>query len=130
MADAEAVQKSLARLKSLDLYSCPVTELPNYKEKMYEMFPKLQVLDGFDRSGHEVDEDAETGCEDDEESDGDDDSSSDGSTSGEAEQDDGEKNADEDEDEEEGEGEEASDEPGLKALQRDDLEVRCCVRSR
>ncbi|XP_062254358.1 acidic leucine-rich nuclear phosphoprotein 32 family member E-like [Platichthys flesus] len=75
--------QSLKNLKSLDLYSCEVTTLEDYREAVFELLPQLTYLDGFDQDDNEApdsegdnDEDDEAGPtrdedEDDEESDGD-----------------------------------------------------------
>lgn len=38
-------------LFELDFTGCPVSKLPDYEEKVREMFPDLEVLDGQDREG-------------------------------------------------------------------------------
>ncbi|XP_034466652.1 acidic leucine-rich nuclear phosphoprotein 32 family member E-like isoform X2 [Hippoglossus hippoglossus] len=75
--------QSLKNLKSLDLYSCEVTTLDDYREAVFELLPQLTYLDGFDQDDNEApdsegdnDEDDEAGPtrdedEDDEESEGD-----------------------------------------------------------
>eukprot|EP00871_Galdieria_phlegrea_P003735 jgi/Galph1/4362/GphlegSOOS_G2969.1 len=61
--------ESLSRLKNLrvlDLYGNPVTQSPNYREKLFTTITSLEVLDGADEDGNEVgteDEDDE-GIED------------------------------------------------------------------
>ena len=44
----------LKELASLNLSGNPVTEVEDYREKIYEMFPKLDILDGFDKGGNEI----------------------------------------------------------------------------
>jgi hypothetical protein len=39
------VLKGLQELRNLDLAGNPVAELEGYREKMFEMFPELVVLD-------------------------------------------------------------------------------------
>ena len=46
-------------LKNLDLYNCEVTNLDNYKEKMFELIPHLKYLDGYDQNDCEVDDEEE-----------------------------------------------------------------------
>ena len=55
-------QSKLASLLVLDLYNCPVTELKGYREQVFQLVPSLTSLDGFDRSGAEV-EDSDEGEE-------------------------------------------------------------------
>ncbi|CDW79466.1 u2 snrnp-specific a protein [Stylonychia lemnae] len=45
---------SLQHLVSLDLAGNPIAEKDNYKEKLFEIFPNLQILDSYDRDGNEV----------------------------------------------------------------------------
>lgn len=44
----------LENLVSLDLSNNPVAEEEAYRKSMLEKFPKLEVLDGMDRTGQEV----------------------------------------------------------------------------
>ena len=46
--------KSLKTLKNLDLEKNPVTKLSDYKSKLFEMLPSLQVLDNHNRRGELV----------------------------------------------------------------------------
>ncbi|XP_017260137.1 acidic leucine-rich nuclear phosphoprotein 32 family member E isoform X3 [Kryptolebias marmoratus] len=92
---------SLKNLKSLDLYSCDVTSLEDYREGVFELLPQLTFLDGYDQEDNEVpdsedDEDDEAGPP------GDDD--------------------DEDEDEEEGGSEGDEDEVGLSYLMKEGIQ--------
>lgn len=43
----------LGELENLDLIDNPVTEVKDYKEKVWEMFSSLKVLDGYDKDGEE-----------------------------------------------------------------------------
>lgn len=43
----------LTNLVSLDLLDNAVTEAAGYKDKVYKMFPKLEILDGFTKDGEE-----------------------------------------------------------------------------
>jgi acidic leucine-rich nuclear phosphoprotein 32 family protein A/C/D len=45
----------LKNLYSLDLIGNPVCELENYQEMVFEMIPSLEVLDGLNQEGDEVD---------------------------------------------------------------------------
>uniref|UniRef100_A0A3P8UPA1 Acidic leucine-rich nuclear phosphoprotein 32 family member n=1 Tax=Cynoglossus semilaevis TaxID=244447 RepID=A0A3P8UPA1_CYNSE len=72
--------QSLKNLKSLDLYSCEVTTLDDYRDAVFELLPQLTYLDGFDQEDNEVpdseaenDEDDEAGPPGDDEDDDDDD---------------------------------------------------------
>lgn len=49
-----SIQKGLDNLRSLDLTGNPVTEIKDYKEKVQDIFPNLEVLDGYDKDGKEV----------------------------------------------------------------------------
>jgi hypothetical protein len=40
---------------NLDLSGNPVAELEGYREKMFEIFPDLEALDGTDKDGNVVD---------------------------------------------------------------------------
>lgn len=52
-ADLE-VLKPLSGLQSLDLSSNPLSDKDGYVEKVFEMFPSLEVLDGLNKEGDEV----------------------------------------------------------------------------
>jgi len=47
--------QKLEDLTALDLFDCSVTELPDYREKVFEMLPQLKYLDGFDINDDEAD---------------------------------------------------------------------------
>lgn len=55
----------------LDLFNCEVTEVPDYRQKVFELIPSLKFLDGYDFNNKEMieDEDLEDFDEDDEEED-------------------------------------------------------------
>lgn len=122
--------KSFGELKNLDLFNCEVTNLDNYRDKVFEYLEGLQYLDGFDRNNQEADEDDEDvdGEEDDDEDgevggasddDDDDDSDEDGVVDVDEDDDDDEDGADglDDDDDEEGD----EDEVGLSYLEKDDI---------
>jgi len=44
----------LKELKNLDLMNNEVTDLPDYKTKVWEMLPNLEVLDGYNKKGEEI----------------------------------------------------------------------------
>jgi len=58
------IQKKLPNLSSLDLFTCEVTNIDNYREKAFETLDGLQFLDGYDRNDQE-DEDEDDSDEDD-----------------------------------------------------------------
>ncbi|TKS82755.1 Acidic leucine-rich nuclear phosphoprotein 32 family member E [Collichthys lucidus] len=48
------VLQNLKNLKSLDLYSCEVSTLEDYRESVFELLPQLSYLDGYDQEDNEV----------------------------------------------------------------------------
>ena len=52
-SDLESL-KSLNTLISLDLGANPICEKEGYKDKVFDLFPALEVLDGFNKAGEEV----------------------------------------------------------------------------
>ena len=55
-----AVLKELKTLKNLDFGDNPVTQVEGYREKVFEMFPDLDVLDNYTKDGEEyISEDEE-----------------------------------------------------------------------
>lgn len=46
--------KCLTELRNLDLIENKVTNEPDYREKVFDMFPELQVLDQLNKEGDEV----------------------------------------------------------------------------
>lgn len=48
------VQQNLKNLNSLDLYSCEVSTLEDYRDSVFELLPQLTYLDGFDQEDNEV----------------------------------------------------------------------------
>lgn len=46
--------KKLSKLEWLDLEGNPVTRVPGYADKIFEMLPALMVLDGKNRDGEEL----------------------------------------------------------------------------
>lgn len=55
----------MTSLRNLDLFNCEVTNLENYREKVFETLSGLQYLDGYDRNDQEQEDDEDD--EDDEE---------------------------------------------------------------
>ncbi|XP_028428362.1 acidic leucine-rich nuclear phosphoprotein 32 family member E-like [Perca flavescens] len=61
---------SLKNLKSLDLYSCEVSALADYRESIFELLPQITFLDGYDQEDNEIpDSEAENDDEDDDDDD-------------------------------------------------------------
>uniref|UniRef100_A0A4W6DKP0 Acidic leucine-rich nuclear phosphoprotein 32 family member n=1 Tax=Lates calcarifer TaxID=8187 RepID=A0A4W6DKP0_LATCA len=61
LSSIQALQ-NLKNLKSLDLYSCEVTALDDYRESVFELLPQLTYLDGYDQQDNEVpDSEADNG---------------------------------------------------------------------
>ena len=103
--DLKAVAEELT-LSVLELEANPLTENEDYHEKVMTMMPTLNVLDGRDEFGNEIeDDDEDDDDEDDEDEDEDDDED--------------DEDADEDEDESEEEEEEEEEEMGLADLYGD-----------
>ena len=46
-------------IKELDFLECPLFSLQNYREKIYETFSSLEILDSIDKDGNVVDDDDE-----------------------------------------------------------------------
>ena len=44
----------LQKIVQLDLFGCPVSEQADYREKIFGLFPSLQILDNKDADGEEV----------------------------------------------------------------------------
>lgn len=59
------LQKEFKSLKNLDLFNCDVTQIENYREKLFQLIPSLKFLDGFDSEDREA-EDSEIDEDDDE----------------------------------------------------------------
>ncbi|KAF1386283.1 hypothetical protein PFLUV_G00092910 [Perca fluviatilis] len=61
---------SLKNLKSLDLYSCEVSTLADYRESVFELLPQITFLDGYDQEDNEIpDSEAENDEDDDDDDD-------------------------------------------------------------
>ena len=55
--------KSLSKLENLDLSLNPITETEDYRNKVYEAFPSLKILDGTDKEGNEYSSESEDEAE-------------------------------------------------------------------
>lgn len=86
--------KELSQLQILDLFNCEVTNVEDYRVKVFQLLPSLVYLDGFDKENEEADD--EDGDDSSEVGDANDDEDGD------------EEDGLEDEDDEEGEDEENS----------------------
>ena len=64
------IQAKLEKLKNLDLYGCPVTNQPGYRDQVFTLLPKLQLLDGLDKDGKEGQESSDEEEEEDYEGEG------------------------------------------------------------
>lgn len=53
------MQACLDSFVSLDVFTCPLTTQTDYRDKLWSLLPGLQVLDGYDKDGREVNEDEE-----------------------------------------------------------------------
>ena len=51
------VLSKLRELKEVDFIQCPVSELPDYRQKVYELIDGLDILDNCDRDGNQVADD-------------------------------------------------------------------------
>jgi Leucine-rich repeat (LRR) protein len=103
--DLKAVAEELT-LSVLELEANPLTENEDYHEKVMTMMPTLNVLDGRDEFGNEIEDDDEDDDEDEDDEDDED-------------EDDDEDDEDADEDEDESEEEEEEEEMGLADLYGD-----------
>ena len=105
--DLKAVAEELT-LSVLELEANPLTENEDYHEKVMTMMPTLNVLDGRDEFGNEIEADDEDDAADDEDDEAEDE-----------DDDEDDEDADEDEDEDESEEEEEEEEMGLADLYGD-----------
>ncbi|CAG9313819.1 unnamed protein product [Blepharisma stoltei] len=60
---------NLENLISLDLFGCPVAELPDFNTKVQEMLPNLEVLNRRDKEGNEVESSSDSDEEEENEND-------------------------------------------------------------
>lgn len=107
LGTVEALQ-NLKNLKSLDLYSCEITTLEDYRDSVFELLPQVTYLDGYDQEDNEV-PDSEADDDDD-----DDDDHAAGPT--------GDGDEDEDDDEDDDEGSDGEEEVGLSYLMKEGIQ--------
>uniref|UniRef100_UPI003AAC5899 putative acidic leucine-rich nuclear phosphoprotein 32 family member C isoform X5 n=1 Tax=Centroberyx gerrardi TaxID=166262 RepID=UPI003AAC5899 len=113
LSTMEALQ-NLKNLRSLDLYSCEVTTLDEYRESVLELLPQVTYLDGYDQDDNEV---PDSEADDDEDAagppgDGDEDEEDEEDEGSEGEEEDEEDDDDYVEEEEDDEEDEDGDEDG------------------
>lgn len=65
--------KKFEELRNLDLFNCEVTNVEEYREKVFDSLDQLAYLDGYDRDNKEAEDDEDDDVEDGEEIDGEDD---------------------------------------------------------
>lgn len=104
-------------MRNLDLFNCDVTQIDDYREKIFKLLPQLKFLDGFDQNEQEEDEfeeedddEEEGGSEEDEEDDDELDEDEDDDEVDEDDDEEGDEDDDEEGDEDEEEDEEADEE--------------------
>lgn len=61
--EVEALKDSL--LGNLSFAGNPIAELPDYRDRMFELLPELELLDGKNQAGEEIESDEDIGSEDD-----------------------------------------------------------------
>lgn len=49
--------KAIDSLNDLDLLGCEINMMEDYRDKVFEILPQLQILDNYDREGNDLDED-------------------------------------------------------------------------
>ena len=47
----------LADLREIDLLACPLTSLPEYRAKIFELLPQLEILDNMDQDNNIIESD-------------------------------------------------------------------------
>lgn len=101
-------------LNFIDFSECPVTKIENYRQKFFELFKNLNILDMFDKEGKEIDDYGDEEEEEESENEGDagfieDDGEGEGEGEGDAEGDKDEKDDEDDGNANDEEGEEYED---------------------
>uniref|UniRef100_UPI003AAC982C acidic leucine-rich nuclear phosphoprotein 32 family member D-like isoform X7 n=1 Tax=Centroberyx gerrardi TaxID=166262 RepID=UPI003AAC982C len=100
LSTMEALQ-NLKNLRSLDLYSCEVTTLDEYRESVLELLPQVTYLDGYDQDDNEV-PDSEADDDGDEDEEDEEDEGSEGEEEDEEDDDDYVEEEEDDEEDEDG----------------------------
>jgi len=121
--------KKFEELRNLDLFNCEVTNVDDYREKVFELLEQLAYLDGYDRDNKEAEDDEDDDVEDGEEIDGEDDDDEDELEDEDDDDDDDEDDDDDDEgdevvdvDEDDEDDDEDVEGVGLDYLQKSGLE--------
>lgn len=95
--------KELKHLERLDLEDTPLSELEDYREKVFTILPQLNIVDGYDKEGNELDyttdEDEEGEIDDSEENEDEEEDDEDEDDSEDDEDDEDEEEEDEEEEE-------------------------------
>jgi len=97
--------QNLKNLRSLDMYSCEVSTLEDYRDSVFELLPQLVFLDGYDQEDNEAP-----------------DSDEDNGPHGRNDDDDDDDEDDEDDEEEGSEEEEEEEEVGLSYLLKEGIQ--------
>lgn len=50
------LQKELKELQILDLFNCEVTNIEEYRTKVFQLLPSLLYLDGYDKQNKEAED--------------------------------------------------------------------------
>jgi len=75
--DSFKILSDLSNLREIALADCPIASETDYRSKLFEILPQLQLVDGHDKDGQEIMDDSDEVDEDDIEDDQDDDDDSD-----------------------------------------------------
>lgn len=104
---------NLKNLKSLDLFNCELTNIEDYRDKIFRKLPQITFLDGFDQEDNEApdSEDDDEECEEDEFPEDEEEEEDEAGPPGEEEE----------EDEEEGESDLGDEEVGLSYLMKEEI---------
>ena len=51
------LQTKLEKLTHLDLFGCPVTDVDDYRQSVFDLLPKLEYLDGTNKEGEDEEDD-------------------------------------------------------------------------
>ncbi len=50
-------------IRELDFIDCPISNEPDYRKKLFELFPNLDVLDGIDKDGNVIEDEEDDDSE-------------------------------------------------------------------